>query len=92
MACGLRLSPGSPLPFGAGPGLIGRRLTKNLLTKGMVCPKSEKKCILREICAIFCPVPAGRSGQKKRNLFGIEPRMEGPKTIFFFTAVAKAAA
>jgi len=80
MACGLRLSPGSPLPFGAGPGLIGRRLTKNLLTKGMVCPKSEGKYILRKICAIF--PPARRSGQKKRNLFGIEPRMEGPKTIF----------
>jgi len=61
-------------------GLIGRRLTNNLLAKGVVCQKFRKNYFFSEICAI---VPSTRQfGYKKKGAFRVHTREEVPKTIF----------
>jgi hypothetical protein len=50
---GPRLSPGAPLPGGAGLGLLGQQVGQNLRAQGVVCPKSgEIFLIFRESYAI----------------------------------------
>ncbi len=73
------------------PGVLGRRPTKNLETKGVVSSKSAaKKHILIEVSAIIM-LTAERVGYKKMDFFGIEPPYEKFQNPFL-TAVAKAAA
>ena len=46
----LGLSPGAPLPFGTGPGFIGRKSARSLVAEGLVCTKSEKWTLRRNLC------------------------------------------
>jgi len=50
-----RLFPCAPLPRGVGPGVIGRKLTENLLAKGEVCYKFRENYFFSEICGIMSP-------------------------------------
>jgi hypothetical protein len=73
----LSLSP--PCPGVAGLGLIGRRLTKNLLAKG-VCQKFRKNYFFSEICD---SMPSTRQfGYNKRGFFGFIHGKRSPKPFF----------
>ena len=79
--CRLGFSHGPPLSGGVGMGsILGCLLWKNQLARGWYVNNLGERYILRKICANLASTR--RSGQKKRNLFGIEPGTEGPKTIF----------
>jgi hypothetical protein len=87
--CGLSLSSGAPLSGGVGLGLIGRRLTKNLLAKEVVCKKFRRNYFFSKLYAIM--PPARHFGDKKMNLLGVKLGMRGSQN-HFSTAVAKVVA